>query len=254
MISFIVPAYNEEHNVGATVQTIISAVTEIGTIDYEIILIDDGSTDGTHAAIVKLAEDHPSVVAIRNEQNSGLGSSVRRGINVASYPRFMVVPGDNDMSQSVIELLLTFQDRADLILTIPLNKESRSRLRNVVSMIYQMIQMVTFDVYLGYINGPGIWPTEKAKTIGLVANRFSIIAEMNVLLLRSGCTFAEVPGFFRAKIKTRRTITLVNLTEVIGLFLKLVYRVHVSSRSQFSSRPKRVQIEIGAKSNVAKAG
>lgn len=254
MISFIVPAFNEADNIPSTVQTIISATQHCDVVDYEIILIDDGSTDGTHEAIIALSKEHVFIKAIRNERNSGLGSSVRRGIAAAQNPSFMVVPGDNDMMQSLIELLLTFRDQAEILLTVPLNRESRSRGRNMLSMLYQMIQMFAFDVYVGYINGPGIWPTQKAKAVGLAANRFSIISELNVLLLRSGCSYAEVPGYFRAQYKARRTVTFINLTEVARLFLSLVYRVHVSKRSQFSARPKSVPIDFGAKIRAAQIG
>jgi glycosyltransferase involved in cell wall biosynthesis len=253
MISFIVPAFNEADNVAPTVQTIVSAAQHSDVTDYEIILIDDGSTDGTHEAITALSKEYSFVKALRNEQNSGLGSSVRRGIAAAKSPKFMVVPGDNDMMQSLIEMLLTFRDQAEILLTVPLNRESRSRGRNMLSMLYQMIQMFAFDVYVGYINGPGIWPTEKARAVGLAANRFSIISELNVLLLRSGCSYAEVPGYFRARYKARRTVTFVNLAEVTQLFLSLVYRVHVSARAHFSARPKSVPIDFGATIRAARS-
>jgi glycosyltransferase involved in cell wall biosynthesis len=247
MISFIVPAFNEEQNIALTVETIISACRESGVSDFEIILIDDGSADGTHAAMTAVAGRYPFIVPIQNPENMGLGSSVRRGLAAARSPQFMVVPGDNDMSQSLIVLLLAFREHAEIILTIPLNRESRSRVRNIISVIYQMIQMVTFNVYVAYINGPGIWPTEKAKSVGLVARRFSIISELNVLLLRSGCTYAEVPGYFLAKPKARRTVTWVNLAEVVRLFLSLAYRVHVSCKSQCSAQPRRIHIDFMAK-------
>jgi Glycosyl transferase family 2 len=247
MISFIVPAFNEVENIGATVQTILSAVHQSQISGFEIILIDDGSSDGTNEAMDALANVHPFIKIIRNERNAGLGTSIRRGIDAARCPRFMIVPGDNDMSQSLIELLLAFYDKAEIILTIALNRESRSLVRNIISVIYQMIQMITFNVYVVYINGPGIWPTDRAKKVGLTADRFSIISEMNVLLLRSGCTYTEVPGYFQARPKGRRTVTLVNLAEVIRLFLSLTYRVHFIRRAQFAAKPHRVQFDFAAK-------
>jgi hypothetical protein len=120
-------------------------------------------------------------------------------------------------------------------------------------MTYQMIQMITFNVYVAYINGPGIWPTGKVRAIGLTAKRFSIICELNVLLLRSGCTYAEVPGYFLARPKARRTVTWVNLTEVIRLFVSLAHRVHVSAKSQFLARPERIHIDFMAKSETYQA-
>lgn len=247
MISFVVSALNEEQNIGSTVETVVAAAAATGLAEFEIILIDDGSTDGTYAVMSALRETRPFINIIRNTQNAGLGAAIRQGIAAARYPSFMVVPGDNDMHQSLIELLLSFRDRAEIILTIPLNRESRSLARNIVSMIYQMFQMVAFDVYVGYINGPGIWPTEKAKAIGLSAKRFSIISELNVVLLRSGCTYAEVPGYLHSRPKARGTVTFKNLSEVVSLFIKLVRRVHFREKERFAARPTRIQIDFVAK-------
>jgi glycosyltransferase involved in cell wall biosynthesis len=246
MISFIVPALNEQENIPPTVETIVAAAEEGGLDRYEIILIDDGSTDGTHQAMTATGKGRPFVTVLRNETNLGIGTSIRRGISAARYPQFMIVPGDNDMGKAFMVLLLAFRDEADMILTVPLNKELRPLSRNIVSMLYQMIQMVTFDVYLGYINGPGIWPTEKARAVELEAERFSIISEMNVKLLRSGCSYTELPGYFQAGPKARRTVTLGNLREVASLYLRLVYRVHFSHRKEFSRRPTRVQIDFAS--------
>jgi glycosyltransferase involved in cell wall biosynthesis len=246
MISFIVPAFNEEQNITAAVGTIRAAADNSALGGYEIILIDDGSNDGTYAAMAAMAKTNPSITVLRNEQNLGIGTSIRRGIAAARNPRFMIVPGDNDMGNAFIMLLLAFRDQADLILTVPLNKEQRTLSRNIISMFYQMIQMATFGVYVGYINGPGIWPTEKARAVGLESERFSIISEMNVKLLRSGCSYAELPGYFQSGPKTRSTVTFANLREVIRLYLSLVYKVYVSHRKDFNRWPTRVQIDFAS--------
>lgn len=246
MISFIVPAYNEEENIRPVVQTIMAAAKACALDDYEILLIDDGSSDATFAVMDDMQKSCPAVTVIRNPQNFGLGVSVRSGIAAARAPQFMVVPGDNDMSQAFIELLLIFREKAEIILTIPLNKESRSVMRNILSMVYQMLQTVTFNVYVNYINGPGIWPTEKARAVGLNAKRFSIISELNVKLLRSGCSYVELPGYFNARPKIRRTVTLKNLIEVVRMYLTLLYEIRVRRRDEFRSRPQRVQIDFAA--------
>lgn len=246
MISFIVPALNEAQNIGASVETIVSAAEECALGRYEIILIDDGSSDSTFEVMQAARKARPFVTVLRNECNLGIGTSIRRGISAAQYPQFMIVPGDNDMGKAFLTLLLTFRDEADLILTVPLNKELRSRFRNVLSTLYQMIQMITFDVHLGYINGPGIWPTERARTVNLEAERFSIISEMNVKLLRSGCSYAELPGYFQAGPKMRSTVTFSNLLEVVRAYLRLAYRIHISHRRDFCLRPARVQIDFAS--------
>jgi glycosyltransferase involved in cell wall biosynthesis len=244
MLSFIVPAYNEANNIEATINSIKAIAADSKLATFEIIVIDDGSLDDTGSKIESLKTAVPELVSIRHPTNLGIGSAIRSGLKAARYPQFMVLPGDNDIHRDMVRLMLAFRDRADIIATVPLNKEIRSFARNALSMLYQLLHLLCFNAYLNYINGPGIWPTERARAVKLRGERFSIISELNMKLLRSGCSFAEVPGYMQMGSKARRTVTLRNLIEVIRAFVLLNYEVHVSGRDSFSKRPTRVLIDL----------
>ncbi len=244
MITFIVPAFNEQDNIAPTVATIRAAATAAKLDALEIVIVNDGSTDGTASAIADLAAADRNIRPVQNPQNLGLGASIRAGIAAASAPSFMVVPGDNDVSKSTILMMLMFRNEADIILMSPLNKEQRNLFRNILSTMYQAAYMIFFGIYVVYINAPGIWPTARARDAGLRARRFSIISEMNVKLLRMGCTFAEIPGYLQGGPKARSTVTWRALTEVMGSFLRLLVAVHITDRQRFGSLPKRKQIDF----------
>jgi glycosyltransferase involved in cell wall biosynthesis len=244
MISFIVTALDEEENIGATIETLERVVHQVDLSEYEIIVVDDGSTDGTYARVQERMKQIPQLQCIRHPVNQGLGAAIRSGLAVARYPQFMIIPGDNDMQEDFAVSMLTFRDQADLILSAPLNKELRTIWRNVVSMFYQMLYMVSFRLFLTYINGPGIWPTERTRQVNLRARRFAIISEMNVKLLRTGCTFAEVPGYFQAGPKVRSTVTLRNMVEVGLSYLRLMHEVYICAPSKYADRPRRIPIRL----------
>jgi glycosyltransferase involved in cell wall biosynthesis len=244
MITFIVPAFNEAGNIAPTVATIRAAAAKSGLDSLEIIIVDDGSSDATPSEISALAAAHPDIRPLRNPTNLGLGASIRAGIEAATKPQFMIVPGDNDVAMNLMVMMLSFRTEADIILTAPLNKEQRNLVRNLISMLYQMAYMVAFRVYVSYLNGPGIWPTAAARVANLKARRFSIITELNVKLLRMGSTFAEVPGYFQGGPKIRRTVTLRNLYEVLTSFVRLAFEIYVTGRTQFCLRPKRHQVDF----------
>ncbi len=185
-----------------------------------------------------------TIRVIRHATNQGIGQSIRDGIAAAAGAQFMVVPGDNAVTPDLIVALLSCRDRADAILSVPFNKEMRGRRRNFLSMQYQAIYMVAFNVHVGYINGPGLWPTARARALALRSRRFSIISELNVKLLRSGGTYAEVPGQVKGGQKTRSTVTLQNMSEVIGGFARLVREVYFSDGKAFQTPARRVPIDF----------
>jgi glycosyltransferase involved in cell wall biosynthesis len=246
MISFLVPAFNEVEHIGPTVETLRRVTKNLELDGHEIVLIDDGSVDGTSECLRELEERDDRITAVFHPRNLGLGAAIRSGLDVATCPCFMVVPGDNDVQEDLLEALIKCSEVADVVMSVPLNRELRSLLRNNISNLYQTIYQNAFRVFVNYINGPGIWPTEQARAMDLKSRRFSIISELNVKLLRSGCSYAEVPGYFQAGPKHRSTVNLKNLYEVGRTFLRLWVEVHVTRSAEFSSMPTRRSIGFSA--------
>ncbi len=78
MISIIIPAYNEEALLGETLRA-VRASADVGGAPYEIIVVDDGSTDGTAAAVEHWGAEHDGILLLR-QQNQGKGAAIRAAI------------------------------------------------------------------------------------------------------------------------------------------------------------------------------
>lgn len=244
MPTFIVPALNEGEAIALTVDTICKTLESLTIEDYQIILIDDGSTDDSGQIVDRLAAANPKIVPVHNETNLGLGVSVRKGIQLAEKSKFLVVPGDNDVAPDSLRLLLSCKDAADLVLTVPLNKEVRPHARQIVSWIYQTLHNVFFSTSVSYINGPGVWPTALAKEIELKSNRFSIISEMNVKLLTKGVVFTEIPIYLQVDEVERATVTWRNFVEVVKIFVMLLVEYYIKSPRKKIINPKRIKLNF----------
>jgi dolichyl-phosphate beta-glucosyltransferase len=82
-LSVIIPAFNEEHRLPAYLDEIMAYLGQ-KTFSYEIIIVDDGSSDGTSAFVERFATENPEVVLVRLLQNKGKGHAVKTGMLKAS--------------------------------------------------------------------------------------------------------------------------------------------------------------------------
>jgi glycosyltransferase involved in cell wall biosynthesis len=243
MISVVIPALNEQLRIVATVESLLKAARQAGDVALDVIIVDDGSTDRTGALADQLATGDSRIRVIHQPTNVGIGACFGAALDIAKYGKFMIVPGDNDIPSEMITRMMKHHDRADIVLSYFLNKEARGRRRNILSTLYNMIYMVCFDVFIQYVNGPAIYPTEILRGLGLKARRFSIVSEATIKTLRCGNTFCEISGYMQVGLEGSTTISLRNLIEVTGNFFRLFYEVHVSRRNKFASRPRRMKID-----------
>jgi len=87
-LSIIIPAFNEEESIGATIDGVWNAV-ETCSVDFEVIVVDDGSSDKT-AEIAK----SKGVRVLRNDQNKGYGASLKAGIQKAQFGLIAIIDAD----------------------------------------------------------------------------------------------------------------------------------------------------------------
>src|SRR5262245_49326646 len=91
-VSVVVPVYDEEKNLEQVVRDL---TTELAGYRYEIIIIDDGSKDGTPVLADRLAAEDPQHVrVIHYATNRGGGAATRTGLSAATNDLVMMVPGD----------------------------------------------------------------------------------------------------------------------------------------------------------------
>ncbi len=103
-ISVIIPAYNEEKRIGRSLMRISDYLA--GNWEYEILVVDDGSTDGTTTLVQKVASSCPSVHLIRNAHNRGKGHAVRCGMLSATKRLRLLC--DADLSTPIEELRILY--------------------------------------------------------------------------------------------------------------------------------------------------
>lgn len=101
MISIVIPAYNEERRIKGSLSEVFAFMSDSG-IEYEIIVVDDGSSDGTGRIVDHIAKDVRNVRLVRYEKNRGKGHALRTGALVSKGDYVLVM--DADLSTPMEEL------------------------------------------------------------------------------------------------------------------------------------------------------
>ncbi|MFH1582988.1 MAG: glycosyltransferase family 2 protein [Candidatus Falkowbacteria bacterium] len=144
-ISAFFPCYNDKGTI-ATVVLETKATLEKITDDYEIIVIDDGSTDGSRELLLKLQHDVPQLKLVMHEENKGYGGALRSGFNKAS--KELVFYTDGDGQYDVKELLLLLEnltDDADMVNGYKLSRQDPWH-RIIIGYIYQYAVKFLFQL------------------------------------------------------------------------------------------------------------
>lgn len=134
-VSIIVPLYNERENVNPLYRAIVNAVTPLG-IDYEMLFIDDGSTDSTFDDACALAARDHKLRVIRFRKNYGQTPAMAAGIDHARGNILVTMDGDlqND-PEDIVEFLRQIDEGYDIVVGWRYNRQDKLVTRKIPSRI-----------------------------------------------------------------------------------------------------------------------
>jgi hypothetical protein len=113
-LSVIFPAFNEEGNIRCTVETMIQVLPKVAT-RWEIIVVDDGSSDATALICQELKSQYPEVDVICHRQNRGYGAALKSGIMAANYDLIFFSDSDGQFDFRDLEQLICWAEDYDIV-------------------------------------------------------------------------------------------------------------------------------------------
>jgi glycosyltransferase involved in cell wall biosynthesis len=221
-VSFVVPALNEEGNIEVAVKAIFDAVN--GRVqDYEIVLVNDGSTDQTGTIMERMAAGNERMRVVRNPQNLGYGGAFKAGAAAARMDYVVRICGDHSVAPQAISVILDQIGRADLVLPYIANPELRPWGRRLASRGFTIIINTLFGQRVRYYNHAVAFPREYLEAITITTNGFAYQAEALVKLLKAGCSYVEVGVLDQPRVfGTSTALRPKNLLSVFKAIVNLV--------------------------------
>lgn len=112
--SIVVPVYNERNAVSATLTEILKAL-EGDHLAFEIVVVDDGSTDGTAEELRKFAASGANISIVTHDMNQGYGAALKSGIRNASAELIVITDGDGSYPNQDIPKLVRLCEKFDMV-------------------------------------------------------------------------------------------------------------------------------------------
>lgn len=193
LISLFVACYNESGNIVDTLCTICDACTEVG-ISYEILVIDDASTDGSVEIIHKWMNDYPMVPIrlIKNSKNQGIARNFIAGSRLAKGEWYRMVNGDNVEPKETLITIFRKIGYAEVIVPYHVICHKKVWSRKVISSCYTWIVNFLSGYYIRYYNGLPVTRRKHVETFCYPTLNFCFQADFIIQLLDSGLSWLEV--------------------------------------------------------------
>ena len=121
-LSVFFPCYNEEGTVETLTKDAVKVASAI-TSDFEVIIINDGSSDSTAEIAERLAEEMPQVRLVNHEVNSGYGAALQTGFRAATKEYIFYTDGDCQFDIKELPKLLPLADKYDIVSGYRINRQ-----------------------------------------------------------------------------------------------------------------------------------
>jgi glycosyltransferase involved in cell wall biosynthesis len=192
-ISVFFPAYNDEASIAGLVGDALAVLPGLAE-DFEVIVVDDGSTDGTAAVLEGLERAHPRLRVVRHEVNRGYGAALRTGF--ASATKELVFYTDGDGQYDVRELLLLrplLVEGVDIVNGYKVQRADGWQ-RKAIGAVYNRLAHLLFSIPIRDVDCDFRLLRRRAvERVELVSSSGSICVELVHKLHLRGCVFAEAP-------------------------------------------------------------
>lgn len=197
----LVPCLNERGNVEPAVREVLAYADEL-PLEVRVVMIDDGSADGTREEMERLAAADPRCEVRVNPRNMGLGRSVMNTVGTLAPDDWVTVyPGDNEFLFSSIRNFVAAREGHDLLLGYLYNPVVRTLHRRLASYAFTKLVATLYGFPWRYLNGMKMYRARVFQGLEIVSSGHAFMAEAiaKAQLRRPDLRIGEVPFYSRGR-------------------------------------------------------
>lgn len=199
-LSVVMFGYNEQENVAPVMEEALAYLRE-RVSRYELIFVDDGSTDRTRACAEDVAATDPQVVVISHGRNRGIGAALRSGFDAATLDWVTLLPADGQVPPEQLDRFLEAAAGVDLVICHYPDRfrEADSLGRKVLSRGLRMLTYAATGVS-NRLDGAYLIRRSYLARMPLKSETFFLNLELPIRAIRAGAAVAETTLHVRPRL------------------------------------------------------
>lgn len=205
-LSILIPAYNEEELLASSVELMLAGAAEASE-DYELVIVNDGSSDETPRILDRLAAKTSHLRAFHHERNRGIGGAICTAARQALCDRAIICPVDSPLSAKQLRAFLAAS--ADDTIVVGYRPERVGYLgwQQLGSTVYHTLACTLLRLRLKDINWIHMYPTKLFSEVEIEFGGIVYLGEVLAKAKRRGYKFVEIEAPMIARIKGVATIS-----------------------------------------------
>ncbi len=252
-LTIVVPVFNEEHTVRQVLEALIAQPIPG---DFEIIVVDDGSTDRT--TDILQAGWHNRHVCVRHETNRGKGAAVRTGISLASGTHLLVFDADSEYDPDDIPKLIApiLSGRAEVVYGVRV-RGAGALFPSFVNVLGNRLMTAAANVLYGSAISDlhtclKLLPIPMLRLMQLEEEGFGLDTEISAEMLRRGFRPFEIPVSYVGR--SRAEGKKIRLSDAFRC-LQVLLKVRLRGRTQYGTQDKSIvpRVSVAEWSEAANA-
>lgn len=192
LLSAIIPIYNEEEILVSSVATTLHTLKSF-TDNFEVIIVNDGSTDNSTALLNKNFQDTDRVSICHQPLNGGLGSAIRKGIEISQGTYIICVPADSPLTKEVFQKFFNHLQDGDVLVSYRRERLGYTWWMHLNSVTFHALVSLLFGMRLRDYNWIHLYHRKIFDEGQIIINYKGIfmLAEVLIKAKRKGYSFFE---------------------------------------------------------------